>query len=80
MSENYLNIDKNISFHERSLSVWKMIENGELPEMPKSSDEAHFFVNKLRELMEHNVEKYRDKDGRAFYERLEEYIQSIENI
>lgn len=80
MNENYLNIDKNISFHERSLSVWKMIKNGELPEIPKSADEAHFFANKLKELMEHNAEKYRDKDGKAFYDRLEQYIQSIENF
>ena len=79
MEDIFLKINKEADWNSKISTLWSELEDGKEVLTPDNSNEASHYRERLRYLMEHNQEKYRDKEGREFYQKLENYITLLES-
>ncbi len=72
------NIPKEIEMHRKVYALWNAIEKGSTDfVLPIDKEERTYCVHKLIGMMERNEEKYRDKEGGEFYERIRIIIEQL---
>ncbi|MFA7315723.1 MAG: hypothetical protein WC059_02900 [Candidatus Paceibacterota bacterium] len=75
--ENFDDILKTAEWNKEVSNIWENLEKNKLVMFPDNLEKANHYTNSLYNLMEHNQEKYRDNDGKKFYERVEKYIEDL---
>lgn len=68
---------KEIERSEKLSALWKNLQNGDVGVEGISSTDKEFYVQKLEQLMSIEQEKWRDKEGKEFYERVTSFIDKL---
>jgi hypothetical protein len=78
MENNFESVNKSIEWHTKINEVLSSLEKGiSFEYLPTEKDEIQFCIETLDSFIEHNEEKYRDKEGKEFFHRIKNYKEKI---
>jgi len=77
--EHFEEIEKKIVWGQNFNKLIKSLDNNnDISFFPKEKDEIDFYIKNFESFMDHNEEKYRDREGKEFFERIKEFIEKIQ--
>ena len=63
-----------------SFKLWNTLSEGGEPDLPTDPEEAASYIEKFDYLKENNREKYPGEEGKAFYKRVDRYIEKLKTV
>lgn len=76
MREQFKEIEQQLQWKEKFHIFLEQLEQGKEINIsfPTNDVEIKFYITQAKEWMDHNEEKYRDKEGKEFYARIQNFV------
>ncbi|MEJ0001827.1 MAG: hypothetical protein WDN09_01405 [bacterium] len=81
MEDQFSNIEETLRWSRKYDSIIQSLGNSqeiEESQKPENAEEKRWIISNLEKYMSHNEEKYRDKEGREYYQRIKSFIATLE--
>lgn len=77
MKSEQLSFETEFLLDHITSKLWKELQDSEVAVTDQHREHKDFIVRKLQKLMEDNEEKWRDREGKEFYQRVRDFIEKL---